>query len=224
VRKDGGISQPRPQEGQRVERVTTIPHLVRIEAATAAVVITSVVLWGMVRPAPLGTIANPNQPPSPAKAAWYFVGLQELLLHMDPLAFIILVVIVVLGTILIPLWDRREETVGIYFRSPIGRRAALFGGALSLYIVPLLIVIDEYWLNLPKMLPGWPTVVSNGVIPLLGTLAGLGVIYGSARRVLKADHSEALVALFSFVVGSLVMLTIIGNIFRGPGMVLALPF
>ncbi len=224
VRKDGGISQPLSPKNERTKRVTTIPHLVRIEAATATAVITLVVLLGMARPAPLGAIADPNQPPSPAKAAWYFVGLQELLLHMDPLAFIILMLIVILGTILIPLWDRREETIGVYFRSPIGRRAALFGGALSLYIVPLLVVMDEYWLNLPKMLPGWPTIISNGVIPLLSTLTGLSVIYGIARWLLKADHSEALVALFSFIVGSLVMLTIIGNFFRGPGMVLALPF
>ncbi len=40
VRKDGGISQPRRRPGERVERLTTIPHLVQVEAATASLVLT----------------------------------------------------------------------------------------------------------------------------------------------------------------------------------------
>ncbi len=224
VRKDGGISQPVRQSEEREERVTTIPHLVRRELAVAMVVITAVVLWSMWTPAPLGELANPNHPPSPAKAAWYFVGLQELLLHMDPLAFIILAVVVLVGMLLLPRWDRREENIGRYFRSPVGRRAALWGGLLSLYTVPMLVLADEYWINLPAMLPQWPTWVSNGALPLAFILVGLLCVYLSTRWTLRANHSEALVALFACVMVALMMLTVIGNFFRGPGMVLTLPF
>ncbi len=224
VRKDGGISQPVRKQGQQVERVTTIPHLLRKEIAVAAVVITTVMIWGMLIPAPLGELANPNHPPSPAKAAWYFVGLQELLLHMDPLAFIVLACVVLAGMVLLPRWDRHDGNIGVYFRSSVGRRAAFFGGLVSAYAVPLLIVADEFWINLPAMLPQWPAIISNGLIPLLFILAGLTTIYCIARWVLKANHSEALVGIFTCVAAGLVVLTIIGIYFRGPSMALVLPF
>ncbi len=225
VRKDGGISQPARKEGQAVERVTTIPHLLRKETAVAAVVLTVVVIWGMLLPAPLDELANPNHPPSPAKAAWYFVGLQELLLHMDPLAFIVLAVVVLAGMMLLPLLDNKhDENIGIYFRSSIGRRAAFMGGVIGAYAVPLWVVADEFWINLPAMLPQLPVIISNGLIPLVFVLAGLTAIYCVARWILKANHSEALVGVFACVAVGLVMLTIIGIFFRGPSMALVLPF
>lgn len=221
VRKDGGISQP---IGQHSERVTTIPHLVRRELAVAALVVLAVMLWSMAVPAPLEEVANPMQSPNPAKAAWYFVGIQEFLLHMDTLAAIVVVAVVGAALAFLPHFDRQDGNVGVYFRSPIGRRAALLGALLGLDIVPLLVMVDEYWLDLPAMLPPWPTFVANGVIPALATLAGLTAIYGLTRRLLKANHSEALVGLVSFFAISLVMLTIIGNLFRGANMALILPF
>ncbi|KPL21884.1 MAG: hypothetical protein AMJ93_08510 [Anaerolineae bacterium SM23_84] len=224
VRKDGGISQPVGQAGEQVEQVTTIPHLLRKEIALAALVITAVFMWGMLMPAPLGELADPNHPPSPAKAAWYFVGLQELLLHMDPLAFIVLAGVVLAGMVLLPRWDRRDEDIGVYFRSPVGRRAAFMGAAVSVYLVPALVVADEYWINLPAMMPHWPVIISNGLVPLLFILAGLALIYLVARWALKANHSEALVGVFACVLVGLVVLTIIGNLFRGPSMALILPF
>jgi quinol-cytochrome oxidoreductase complex cytochrome b subunit len=224
VRKDGGISQPVRQEGRRAERVTTIPHLLRKEIAVGAFIIAAVVVWGMLIPAPLGELANPNHPPSPAKAAWYLMGLQELLLHMDPLAFIVLVGIVLAGTVLLPRWDRHDENIGVYFRSPAGRRAAVMGILASTYLVPLLVAADEYWINLPAMLPGWPVIISNGLVPLVLVLGGLAALYCCARWMLKANHSEALVGLFACVVAGLIVLTIIGNFFRGPSMALVLPF
>ena len=76
----------------------------------------------------------------------------------------------------------------------------------------------------PALLPQWPPVISNGLVVLLFILIGLTALYAIARWALRANHSEALVALFSFVITSLGMLTIIGNFFRGPSMALILPF
>ena len=39
----------------------------------------------MAVPAPLEALANPAHPPNPAKAAWYFLGLQELLTMFHPM-------------------------------------------------------------------------------------------------------------------------------------------
>jgi quinol-cytochrome oxidoreductase complex cytochrome b subunit len=223
VRKDGGISQPAGQPGQTPERVTTIPHLVRREFGVLAVVITVVVLWGMLAPAPLKELADPGRSPNSAKAAWYFLGFQELLLHMHSLAAVALVAIALAALVLLPRWDRQDENIGVYFRSRAGRRAALAGALLSLDLVPIMVLADEYWIDLPAMLPAWPNLLSNGLLPLLLTLAGLAAIYGGLRLVFRGNHSEGLVGLFSFILMSLVVLTIIGVFFRGPNMALVLP-
>ncbi len=230
VRKDGGISQPMPppvkdgQHKQRVERLTTIPHLVQREFVAAVILITVLALWAMFVPAPLEELANPAHPPNPAKAAWYFLGLQELLLHMHPLATVILPGIILLAIIFIPYWDREEGDIGLYFRSTVGKLMALAGTFFAMGLVPLLVLLDEYWLDLPALLPTWPTIVSNGLIPLLLTLAGLLVIYATMRLGARASRSEALVGLFTFVIVSFVLLTITGIFFRGANMALVFPF
>jgi quinol-cytochrome oxidoreductase complex cytochrome b subunit len=222
VRKDGGISRPLADSGER--QVSTIPHLVQRELAAATVLLVVLVLWAMLLPAPLGDLANPAHPPNPAKSAWYFSGLQELLLHMHPLAALGLVLVVAAGAVLLPFADRQAEDIGIYFRSARGRRAAILGALLAVYLMPALVIVDEFWLDLTALLPEAHLLVSTGLLPFLASLAGLAAVYGLCRLVLRARHGEALVGLFTFVVAALVVLTIIGVFFRGANMALALPF
>jgi quinol-cytochrome oxidoreductase complex cytochrome b subunit len=224
VRKDGGISQPARDKGERVEKLTTIPHLVQIELAAALALLAGLLIWSMLVPAPLEDLANPAHPPNPAKAAWYFLGLQELLLHMHPLAALLLPSLVLLALAALPYWDAQGGDRGIYFRSLIGRRTAVVGVILGLVLVPLLVVLDEWWIDLPALLFAWPTLISNGLIPLGLTLSGLMAIYYGLRRVVGANRSEALVGLFTFLIVSLVILTVISIFFRGPNMALVWPF
>jgi quinol-cytochrome oxidoreductase complex cytochrome b subunit len=227
VRKDGGISQPDPgrdEKGRtrRVERLTTIPHLVRIEFAAAAVLIAGLLIFSIFVPAPLEELANPAHPPNPAKAAWYFMGLQELLLHMHPLAAMGLAGLGLLAIVVVPRLDRETADIGVYFRSPTGKGTAALAALLGLGVTPLLALVDEWWLDLPALLPGWPTSLSNGLLPFLLTLGGLWFIYFLFRRLGRAGHSAALVGIFTFVFVSLLVLTIIGVFFRGPNMALLL--
>ncbi|RRR76370.1 MAG: cytochrome bc complex cytochrome b subunit [Candidatus Viridilinea halotolerans] len=221
VRKDGGIALPTPSGP--VEKLTTIPHLVGIELGVALLTLTALLGFAMLVPAPLEELANPAHPPNPAKAAWYFLGLQELLLHMHPLAAMLLSGSVMLGLAAVPYWDRDEAAIGIVGRSARGREAGLVGFLLSLLITPSLVVIDEWWLDLPSLLPTWSTLITNGVLPLALSLAGLALIYALLRYPLRARPSEALVGLFSFIGGALVVLTVVGVFLRGPDMVLMWP-
>jgi quinol-cytochrome oxidoreductase complex cytochrome b subunit len=229
VRKNGGISQPLRKESERTERLATIPNLVGRELAALAVLFTLLLVWAASLPAPLGQIADPFNSPNPAKAAWYFTGLQELLLHMHPLAALVLVAIILAGMIVLPRWDSREEDIGIYFRSPAGRRAALLGALLAIDLIPLLVILDEFWLDIPGWLPALPVEISNGVIPILFTLVFFALMYLGIRLLVsyqgvKANHSEALLGLFVFLIAAIVVLTIIGTLFRGANMALVLPF
>ena len=228
VRKNGGLSQPIHKEGVRVERLTTIPHLVRRELAVGLAVLAAVISFAMWVPAPLQQIANPLHSPNPAKAAWYFAGLQELLLHMHPLSAIALVALVLVGMISLPWLDRKDGDIGLYFRSPVGRITALIGAVTAAYLIPVLVVVDEYWLDLPGALPSVPDVITNGWLPFIFSTLALLAIYGLMRLVRykgqKANHSEALLGLFTFLMTGLVVLTIIGVFFRGANMALVLTF
>ncbi len=85
VRKDT-ITVPRqPNQPSDAEKVTTIPHLISVELVYALVWLALLIAWSAFVNAPLEEAANPSHSPNPAKAAWYFMGFQELLLHFHPL-------------------------------------------------------------------------------------------------------------------------------------------
>jgi hypothetical protein len=132
--------------------------------------------------------------------------------------------IMLVAMAVIPFWDKKEDNIGIYFRSKVGQAAAANGALLALIVVPLLVLVDEFWLDLPAFFPSWPTLISNGLIPLLLSLGALFLIYALFRLLLKANQSEALVGLFSFIMVGFILLTLIGVFFRGPNMVLIWPF
>jgi quinol-cytochrome oxidoreductase complex cytochrome b subunit len=229
VRKNGGISQPIRKEHEKVERLSTIPHLIGKEMAAALVVITLVILFSMLKPAPLGPIANPFQSPNPAKAAWYFVGLQELLLHMHPLSALCLVAAAVVAILITPFVDKNEKDIGHYFRSEVGKRSALLGVVLGLNLVPLAVVLDQFWVDIPGWLPNLPVWITIGVLPFILTLVVFVLIYFGLRKSsilehTKANHSEALLGVFAFAVVGIIVLTAIGLFFRGANMALVLPF
>jgi quinol-cytochrome oxidoreductase complex cytochrome b subunit len=229
VRKNGGISQPLLKEDEKPEFKATNPHLVNIELAAGLVVVVVVGLYAMLNPAPLGSIANPMASPNPAKAAWYFMGLQELLLHMHPLAVMSLLAVAVIALAITPWIDRDFRDIGIYFRSAIGIRAAEFGALLASYLVPLAVILDEFWYDLPGWLPGVHTNITVGVIPFLITISVFVGIYFLLKSGLlfkneKTNHSEAMLGVFAFMMTGLILLTIVGIYFRGQNMALVLPF
>ena len=225
VRKNGGISQPLRKEGERSARLATIPHLVNAEYAVGLVLITGLSIWSMLVTAPLGPIANPLHSPNPAKAAWYFLGLQELLLHMHPLAALGLVGMAVAALLVVPWFDKDESDIGVYFRSQAGKRAAMLSGLLGFVLALAMVVLDEYVLDIPGWLPGVPASITTGWIPLLATLGAFAAVYfGLRKSKLGANHSEALLGVFAFAITGLVIMTIVGIFFRGPNMALVLPF
>ena len=109
------------QPGTDKEKVTTIPHLVSIEFVFALVWLALLIAWSAFVNAPLEEAANPAHSPNPAKAAWYFMGFQELLLHFHPVfGAIIIPGIGLLALILLPYLDQDMEHVGVWFRSAGG--------------------------------------------------------------------------------------------------------
>ncbi len=88
VRKAGGVLLPGNNEisvMKKQKTVSLVPELLVREISFAAVITCVLLLFSMGVDAPLGDMANPGLTPPGVKAPWYFLGAQELLLHIDPL-------------------------------------------------------------------------------------------------------------------------------------------
>jgi quinol-cytochrome oxidoreductase complex cytochrome b subunit len=147
VRLLGVVDRESVTEAERPidDTVFTWPHLlvrhVVVALGTAAVVLG----LGVAFSAPLRAIANPNITPEPAKAPWYFAGLQELLSRFDPLVAGILVPAgVVLALAALPYIDRNPDTRARY------RKVAVTLFSLLLVIFVVLTVIGVFFRG-----PGW---------------------------------------------------------------------
>ena len=117
--------------------VPTSPNLVFREMVVALVLIAGVLLTAAVFDAPLLAQANPGMSPNPAKAPWYFMGIQELLVHLHP-AFAVLVVPLFAAAFLVfvPYLDYGEAPSGLWFHSANGRRTALAAAGTAMVAVP----------------------------------------------------------------------------------------
>jgi quinol-cytochrome oxidoreductase complex cytochrome b subunit len=228
VRKDGGVVVPRrPNEEaeKRMSRVVTIPHLVVRELVVALVLIAAVLFFSMAVNAPLEELANPDLSPNPAKAPWYFMGIQELLLHFHPLIAALIIPGVVLFLLaILPYLDADLDSVGVWFRSHKGRWMGLITVAVGLIATPLLIIADEYILDFAGWLPSLPTVISNGIVPLAIVLLLLFGFFDGIKKRFFATNCETIQSTFILLLTAFIVLTIVGIWFRGPGMALMWPW
>ena len=227
VRKGGGVILPRA-EGEDAPRrtlVPTSPNLTAREGPAALATVAVVLLIAAVIEAPLLAQANPGMSPNPAKAPWYFMGFQELLLHLHP-AFAVLVVPLLAAALLLALPYLRYGDVpsGAYFHSRVGARTALGAAAAALVLTPIYVLADEAIRRAPPWVPALPQSLRNGLFPVLIACALLAALYLGARRLLRASRLEAVQALFTFVIVAFVVLTVTGSLFRGQGMALAWPW
>jgi quinol-cytochrome oxidoreductase complex cytochrome b subunit len=118
------------------DTVFTWPHLLVRHVVVALGVAATVLALGVAFAAPLRGLANPNQTPEPAKAPWYFGGLQELLSHFDPLVAGILVPFgATLALVLLPYIDRNPSTVARERKVAIVIFSALLTLAVGLTII-----------------------------------------------------------------------------------------
>ena len=95
-----------------VDKVNTWPHLMLPEFVSLMAMTAFLILLSSILQAPLLEEANPNVTPNPAKAPWYFLGLQELLSYWDPqiAGVMIPLVLGIAVWMAFPYIDRNPET------------------------------------------------------------------------------------------------------------------
>jgi hypothetical protein len=117
------------------------PFLLRVEFLAAIIVTAILMVWSITLNAPLEEPSNPNVTMNPAKAPWYFLGLQEMLVYFDPwIAGVVMPTLIIVGLMVIPYIDTNPLGNGYYTlrqrRFSIG---AFAFGFLFLWVTMILI-------------------------------------------------------------------------------------
>lgn len=195
--------------------VPTWPNALYAIAALAMSTLALMLALGYCFDAPLKEQANPAVPENPAKAPWYFLGLQELVSYSAFTGGVAIPAIVVLGLMFTPYLDRDPEDVGVWFSGRRGRRITLGTAVFTTAIVvgTLAFTVRYGWLR--NWFPDLPQFVITVVNP--GT-AMLGVFTAWSLGVMRWTNSTRMgaLAVFTCFLTAFVILTYFATFHRGP--------
>ena len=208
VRTPKRLAILRPETAARVledrgETVMTAPHLLLREIVLIQLCVIVMALLSLFFDSPLEDIADPTNTPNPAKAPWYFLGLQELLHYFPPVvAGVLIPGLVVVAMFVIP-----------YFRTNLEDRPFL--AAASRARTTVLTVVTA---AIAVFLVSWrvwavlvPTLLLYGAMLLPVFALGPSVWRARLARVTLSDW------IMTWFVAVAVTLTLIGTFFRGAG-------
>jgi len=192
------------------------PHLMTAEAAVFMATLALTVALSWFFDAPLKERANPLIPENPAKAPWYFLGLQEIVSFSAFAGGVLLPGITLLGLALVPYLDRQPGGVGLWFGEGdrprrIFLQSAVFGLAAVIGVEAFAIRFG--WLR--NWFPGVPQIAITFFNP--GTVLTLLYVLYSVF-VIRRENSTRMgaIAVFTCFLAGFAVLTLIGTWFRGP--------
>jgi hypothetical protein len=190
--------------GDRGPRLMTYPHLLIREAIVFQVLVIVMVLVALFWDAPLEQLANPLLTPNPAKAPWYFLGLQELLHFFPPfVAGILIPTLVVIALVIIPYFNVNIEGEPIWATRPVRN----FRIALAAVVVLIAFL---------AVFRAWTIIVPTALVAAL-------LLFSYVIRQRKDGAAYALAAkpiswwVMTWFIAVALCLTVVGTFFRGPG-------
>lgn len=193
--------------------VMTVPHLLVREAIAFVGLSLGLAVVALLFDAPLEELANPEKTPNPAKAPWYFLGLQELLHYYPPLiSGVVLPGLVVLALVVVPYFDINLKRESLWR----AHRAKRLGGVSAVVAVLSVVLLTT------SAHPVWPMVIPLWIIAAIMTVPALWPRDSGLVRWL-GDRSLAFWVFLWFLVAS-IALTVVGVAFRGPGWEFTLPW
>ena len=137
------------------DELQTWPYLLRKEFLAAIIVMIGLMIWSIVLDAPLEEPSDPSLTPNPAKAPWYFLGLQEMLVYFDPwIAGVVFPSLIVMGLMVIPYVDMNPKGNGYYtFKE---RKFAILTFCFGFHVLWILLIIVGVFMRGPGWLWFWP--------------------------------------------------------------------
>lgn len=191
------VGDPGPQ-------LMTYPHLLIREAIAFQVLVIVMVLVALFWDAPLEQLANPLLTPNPAKAPWYFLGLQELLHFFPPfVAGILIPTLVVIALVVIPYFNVNIEAGAIWARRPSRN--------LTTVLIIVLVLLGSL-----AAFHAWTIFAPTALV------AALLVFSYTARQsqegLLKTLATKPVSWwVMTWFIAVAICLTVVGTFFRGPG-------
>src|SRR5262249_25322215 len=190
--------------GERGPQLMTYPHLLLREAIAFEVLMIVMVVIALFWDAPLEQLANPLLTPNPAKAPWYFLGLQELLHFFPPfVAGILIPTLVVIALIVIPYFNVNIEGRAIWAYHPAQHLRAILIAVLAL--LALLLTFHAWTIIVPTAV-----VATLLVLSYTARLAEIGVFRTLSTKPLSWW-------IMTWFIAVSICLTAVGTFFRGPG-------
>jgi hypothetical protein len=185
--------------------VQTFPEVL-FRAAVAIQLLAIALVWtALLFNAPLEGLADPSHTPNPAKAPWYFLGLQEMLHYFPPVVAGVLVPgLVVMALVVIPYFKVNIEADGFFLKDR-QKRLRIF------YAVAVVLVIFLGLFRVTVALV--PTLIMSGLM-LLASQSSPESPSAFRRYLAARPLSYWVMTWFLF---ELVVLTAVGTFFRGPG-------
>jgi menaquinol-cytochrome c reductase cytochrome b/c subunit len=192
--------------GDAGPRVMTYPHLLIREAITFMVLVIALVAVALFWDAPLEQLANPLLTPNPAKAPWYFLGLQELLHYFPPLvAGIIIPTLVVIALVIVPYFNVNIQGAPLWSGNP----------KRTLWIFLSVVFALSCLLGLFR---AWTVLVPTETIALL-VLCSYHGPRSQKRGAVSYWRRDRTLSwwVMTWFISVAVVLTVVGTFFRGPG-------
>ena len=185
--------------------VMTYPEGILRAVVAVEILALALVLISLVWDAPLEGLADPMHTPNPAKAPWYFLGLQELLHYFPPVvAGVIIPGLVVLALIVIPYFNINIESEGMWLKNR-GKRLRIFAVVLAVFSAAML-AFRVFAVLIPTLL-----IAS---VMLLAAESSPESPQRFRRWLVSKPVSYWIMTWFLIQTA---VLTIIGTHFRGPG-------
>ncbi len=188
---------------ERVPKLMTYPHLLVREAIVFEVLIIAMVIAAFFWDAPLEQLANPLLTPNPAKAPWYFLGLQELLHYFPPfVAGILIPTLILVALVVIPYFSVNVEAKPLWSESATKRFTVVLIVVAALLVI--LAVVDAWTIIVPTVLVAGLLVASYFSEPTFGWMGAL-------------RNKPLSWWVMTWFLSTAIALTVVGTFFRGPG-------
>ncbi len=194
------------------ERVQTYPEALFRAALAIELLAIVLVLISLFFNAPLEGLADPTNTPNPAKAPWYFLGLQEMLHYFPPVvAGVLIPMVLVVALVVIPYFNVNIEADGLFLKNRQHRLNIFYIGTLGLSF--FLAFFHVYVALIPTL-----------VIAAIMLVAAFSSPTSSQplRRYLASKPVSWWVMTWFLL--ELIVLTVVGTFFRGPGWSWVLPW
>jgi quinol-cytochrome oxidoreductase complex cytochrome b subunit len=223
IRKAGGLIVA--EKDKESPMVDTQPHLIAREFVTALVLLAVLFFLSSLFNAPLRERANPLYSPNPAKAAWYFMGLQELLIHFHPFfAVVVFPLTILIAGCRLPFINFDDRNYGIWFLSDKGKKSGKYALIAAITFTILFVLISAYLPDPESIIPFIPPIITTGLLPFIIVFGSIYFFLKYLQKNFSLNRSEYIQSLLIILIVSYSVLTLIGIFFRGNGMQLMWPW